>query len=313
MINAEFIKITRCISCGYSGLFFSPQKDNFRCDNCKREYPVSDNVPVFLPEKETDDLLKTGIHEKLDTEFHYIDHYQKDAFETDYFAERDKGTEHSDGRVQEYIVSQISAKKGRILDVGCGKAWAAKLFCPRGFEVVSMDISHKNTATALKKYPFDNHTAVVADAFSLPFQKNSFDYIIASEIIEHVSSPALFVERLFASLKPGGKLIVTTPYKEKIKYSLCIHCNKPTPMHAHLHSFDEKILLNLYQSPELKSVKHTVFNNKIPVHLRLHILFQHFGFRMWKALDKLLNSLYNLPTRILVVWEKKQDSISKSG
>ena len=103
---------------------------------------------------------------------------------------------------------------------------------------VPVFISLDNTSKALKKYSFGNHSAVVADAFSLPFNENVFDYVIASEIIAHVVDPATFVKNLVQILKPGGTLIVTTPYKEKIKYTLCVFCNKPTQMKI-LHSTDQ--------------------------------------------------------------------------
>ncbi len=302
MKDQKLPEILKCIHCGHEGLNSGGKQ--LACPECNREYPVSENVPVLLPEKENAEMEKSGIHQKLGTTFNYIDHYQKDAFESDYFAERDAGTEHSDKRVWQYIASEINGNEGRILDVGCGKAWVAGLFCPKGFEVVSMDISLRNTSKALKLHPHKNHAAVVADVFSLPFAQNSFDYIIASEIIEHVQDPQLFTEKLIYALKPGGKLIVTTPYKEKLQYSLCIHCNKPTPMHAHIHSFNEKILTTLYKGSDLKSVHYKTFISKIAVHFRLHIVFKHLGFSWWKNLDKMLNRLYNSPTRIMVVWKK---------
>ena len=170
-----------------------------------------------------------------------------------------------------------------------------------------MDISLENTSKALEKYPFGNHYAVVADVFSLPFNDNVFDYIIASEIIEHVVDPAKFVENLMRILKPGGSLVVTTPFKEKIRYSLCVHCNNPTPHHAHIHSFDEKILTNLYSGSNLKSCEYFTFGNKIPVHLRMHVFLKYFNFWCWKKVDQLWNTIYNVPLRIMVKWEKKAD------
>jgi 2-polyprenyl-3-methyl-5-hydroxy-6-metoxy-1,4-benzoquinol methylase len=169
-----------------------------------------------------------------------------------------------------------------------------------------MDISLENTSRALEKYPFENHSAVVADVFSLPFNNNIFDYIIASEIIEHVIDPAAFVQNLMRILKPGGTLIITTPYKEKIRYSLCVHCNKPTPLFAHIHSFDEKKLLSLYQGSNLKSAEYYTFANKIPVHLRMHVFLKYLNFWCWKKTDQLLNAMYHIPLRILVKWEKRQ-------
>jgi SAM-dependent methyltransferase len=48
-----------------------------------------------------------------------------------------------------------------------------------------------------------------AEAFSLDRQ---FDSIVAGELIEHLGNPRLFLERSVQHLKPGGTLILTTPY-----------------------------------------------------------------------------------------------------
>ena len=148
--------------------------------------------------------------------FNYIEHYKKDAAEFDYFEERKGATAHDERRVREYVISKVSKNVKSILDVGCGSGWIAKHFTPKGVQVHSLDISVVNPAKALKLYPSDNHRGVVADSFRLPFTDCSFDCVIASEIIEHVVSPADFIKELSRVVKINGELIITTPYKEKI-------------------------------------------------------------------------------------------------
>lgn len=303
----ELTGIVFCLNCGNQSLNYSAESNELVCKNCNNKYRIQRGVPILLAPGNKENTFEPAIHKQQGTVFDYIDHYQKDGQECNYFEERDAGTEHADRRVREYILSQVQKKTGKILDVGCGSAWVARKMCPKNYEVFSMDISLENTSGALEKYPFVNHSAVVADVFSLPFNNNVFDYIIASEIIEHVIDPAAFVQNLMRILKPGGTLIVTTPYKEKIRYSLCVHCNKPTPLFAHIHSFDEKKLLSLYQGSNLKSTEYYTFANKIPVHLRMHVFLKYFNFWWWKKTDQLLNAFYNDPLRILVKWEKSQN------
>ena len=93
-----------------------------------------------------------------------------------------------------------------------------------------------------KLYPNEKHFGITADSFHLPFNDNSFDSIIASEIIEHVYDPEGFIKELFRVVKKGGSLIVTTPYKEKIIYYLCVHCNQKTPpMHTFILSMKKSL------------------------------------------------------------------------
>lgn len=297
-------EIVHCQNCGEALLKANDETAELKCENCKQSYPVKSGVPVFLSETDYEKSAETAIHKEQGSVFNYVDHYQKDGVESDYFRARDAGTEHLDKRIHQTIFSHIEKKAGRILDVGCGRAWVAQKLCPLNFEVVSMDISLENTTGALERYPYPNHAAVVADVFSLPFNEGVFDYVIASEIIEHVVDPVKFVANLIKVLKPGGKLIITSPYKEKLSYSLCIHCNKPTPLHAHIHSFDENILTSLYKGDDLKSCTYHTFANKLPIHLKMHSALRFFNFRCWKTFDGLLNRIIKKPIRILVKWEK---------
>ena len=104
------------------------------------------------------------------SEFNYIDHYKKDATDFDYFEERKGATAHDERRVREYIVSKVGKNVKSILDVGCGRAWVAKHYLPKGVNVYSLDVSATNPAKAVKLYPSENHFAIAADSFHYHLQ-----------------------------------------------------------------------------------------------------------------------------------------------
>lgn len=237
--------------------------------------------------------------------FNYIEHYRKDAVEFDYFEERKGETAHDERRVREFIISKISKDVISILDVGCGNGWAAKEFLPKGKQVYSLDISVTNPAIVKKLYPNEKHFGITADSFHLPFNDQSFDCVIASEIIEHVIDPSRFIKELFRVVKKGGRLIITTPYKEKLIYYLCIHCNQKTPANGHIHSFDEKKLESLYSGDDLQSFKCETFGNKVLIFLRTYVILQFYPFWMWKMKDKFANLIFNKPAHIICSYKKK--------
>jgi len=235
---------------------------------------------------------------------HYRSHYVFDSEFNDYFEEReDPATAHDEHRVYQTILKHIPRETKNVLDVGCGRAWVARELCPRGMFVCSMDISLVNPQKALNKYPYPNHASLVADAFELPFANGTWDCIIASEIIEHVPNPKAFVEELLRVLKPGGKLIISTPYKERLKYSVCVHCNKPTPLHAHIHSFDEHVLTSLYTNNNATTTWES-FGNKALLVLRTYILLRLLPYTLWRWVDKIANALLDKRAHIVVVWTK---------
>ncbi len=274
--------------------------ENGKLLSTNTEYQILNNIPVFLNnnilQKESDLL---GINN-----FNYVDHYQKDAAEFDYFEEHFGATKDDERRVREAIESVVPQNTNTILDIGCGNAWVAKKYCPLKINVISLDISLINVEKALKQYPYSNHFGIVADAFHLPFADNSLDCIIASEIIEHVIDPKSFVNELFRCIKQNGILIITTPYKEKLQYYLCVHCNNKTPKNAHIHSFDENKLQSLNTSKDLKTVEWFVFGNKLLLFSRSYFLLRILNFRLWRIIDKLFNLFFNKPVHILIKFMK---------
>ena len=238
-------------------------------------------------------------------DFNYIDHYQKDAVEFNYFEKRRGATKHDERRVREYIISKVPKNAQSILDVGCGSGWVAKTFIKKEIKVHSLDITKINPVKAMQLYPSQKHSGIVADSFHLPFADNSFDCIIASEIIEHVVDPAAFIKEVFRVVRKGGKLIITTPYKEKLMYYLCIHCNQMTPVHAHIHSFDEKMLEGYYKEDDLESFEFKTFGNKLLIFLRTYVILQFLPFWLWRLKDRIANLIYKKPIHIICIYSKK--------
>ncbi len=236
--------------------------------------------------------------------FNYVEHYKTDAEKFDYFEERKGATEHDERRVHEYIESQMDQNANSILDVGCGSAWVAKRYLKQDKKVFSFDISSINVKKAKKLYPDKNHNGITGDSFFLPLKTGSIDCVIASEIIEHVISPKDFANELFRVVKPGGCLIITTPYKEILRYSLCIHCNQKTPINAHIHSFDEETLIKLIDNIAVKATSWKIFGNKVLIFLRTYSLLKYFPFQLWKAVDFFANKLINKPAHILIKYVK---------
>lgn len=237
-------------------------------------------------------------------QFDYITHYKTDSEEFDYFEERVEPAKHEERRVHEVILSQIPPNTELLLDVGCGSGWLAKSLIPKGKRVISLDISKKNPLVIHNSLNDERHFPLVADSLKLPFPNNSFKCVVASEIIEHTINPKEFISELFRVVKNDGRLIISTPYKEKLRYHLCIHCNKKTPENAHLHSFDEEKLFNLYSGEQLKKFKPIIFGNKALIFLRTHILLKYLPTSIWLAVDWLANQIYNKPLHIVCTYDK---------
>ncbi len=100
----------------------------------------------------------------------------------------------------------------RILDVGCGGGLLCEPLARLGAEVIGIDPIEENIQVA-KSHAEKMELAIqyhVSAIESLPMSLGSFDVVIASEIIEHVDNPDLFLKACSERLNSPGGIIVTT-------------------------------------------------------------------------------------------------------
>lgn len=268
-----------------------------------RKYQICKSIPrIFLNEHQV--VERSAFHNGYGSDFNYREHYQKDADIFDYTEQSlSMATKDELFRLRESIITEITSDLLIVLDAGCGNGWVSKKLIPLGKKVISMDISSTNPERAVEEIADENHAGLIADVYNLPLKADSIDCIIASEILEHVPDPKLFITRLITVLKPGGKLIITVPYKEKIEHYLCVHCNKPTPKYAHLHSFDEIIFKELIPKDSVIWSCSKLINKYIS-RLRTYIFLRYLPFSVWSIIDRSFNRIINQPTRLQIVIKK---------
>jgi 2-polyprenyl-3-methyl-5-hydroxy-6-metoxy-1,4-benzoquinol methylase len=281
-------------------LIFDFPSNTFRGPISGNSYPLIGSIPRIIIEDNLS-VAKPDLHRKYNSDFNYSDHYQKDADLFDYSELNLPGiTRNEIKRLHESIIKEVSKDFSTVLDVGCGNGWVSKKLIPLGKKVISMDISSANPVKALREVSHQNHAGLIADVYNIPLKENSIDCIIASEILEHVPDPELFINNLIKLLKNSGKLIITTPYNENIEYYLCVHCNKPTPKFAHLHSFNEENI-NRYIPQTGVTWSFKKFINNWLSRIRSHVLLKFCPYFIWRFFDNLFNKLFNNPTRLQIV------------
>ncbi len=124
----------------------------------------------------------------------------------------------------DYITRQIAAEFGRdltkarpfeglrILDIGCGGGLLSEPMARLGATVVGADAAERNIPVAqvhaeAQGLEIDyRHTTAEAMAAA----GESFDVVLAMEIVEHVADPAAFVATCRDLLRPGGLIIAST-------------------------------------------------------------------------------------------------------
>jgi SAM-dependent methyltransferase len=143
-----------------------------------------------------------------------------------------------------------------LLDMGCGAGRHAFESFRRGARVVAFDYSAAELKdvgglfTAMREageagaQPGSMAVTTNGDALALPFPDATFDRVIASEVLEHVSDDQLALDEVFRVLKPGGTLAATVPswLPEQICWALSDEYHAPFVEGGHVRIFSEAAL-----------------------------------------------------------------------
>ena len=137
-----------------------------------------------------------------------IDEYEED-YHSYYLSQKGQVHPHTLSIFSDLMMERLRdfGKLARFLDVRCSTGRALSLARSVGFDCVGFDVSKCSVDNAIKmgfeaKYGLD-----VANAF----EDKSFHIIHCSYVIEHVSNPMLFLERLHSFLRPNGILMLACP------------------------------------------------------------------------------------------------------
>ena len=103
---------------------------------------------------------------------------------------------------------------GRVLDAGCGRSLFTEVRPDWPFRIVAGDVDYDLIASRQRAFPAVRWFLSHADV--LPFRDASFDALFAGELIEHLDDPARGLREFRRVLKPGGRLILTTPNRLRL-------------------------------------------------------------------------------------------------
>ncbi|NWJ03623.1 COQ3 protein, partial [Crypturellus undulatus] len=116
----------------------------------------------------------------------------------------------------------------KILDVGCGGGLLSEPLGRLGASVTGIDPVEDNIRTADWHKSFDPILAKRVQYKSSSLEEiveesvETFDVIVASEVVEHVADLEMFIKCCYQVLKPEGSLFITTINKTQLSYVLGI-------------------------------------------------------------------------------------------
>lgn len=112
---------------------------------------------------------------------------------------------YNDWFIHAFLASEfegLQAQKGmRLLDLGCGTRPYESLYSNRNIECIAADYDRRTPGLNVR-----------LDAQLLPFADASFDYVLFSEVVEHLPDAPRALAEISRVLRPGGVLLITWPF-----------------------------------------------------------------------------------------------------
>lgn len=105
----------------------------------------------------------------------------------------------------------------RLLEVGCGTGGFTMGAASRGYDATGLSWDERNQAVAKRRASLAGVTDIdfpIGDARRLGEYRDlveAFDVVVCFEVVEHILDDRKLFRDLYGCLKPGGRLLLTTP------------------------------------------------------------------------------------------------------
>src|SRR6202041_2958650 len=141
--------------------------------------------------------------------------------------------------VARYAFARRYAPGKRVLDAGCGTGYGSAELAQSAAEVTGVDIAPDAIEYARANYPLPGLRFIESSCAAVPFPADSFDLVIAFEVIEHLPDFRAFLDDSARVLTREGLFLVSSPNKRY--YAETRAETGPNPFHEHEFEADELV------------------------------------------------------------------------
>jgi 2-polyprenyl-3-methyl-5-hydroxy-6-metoxy-1,4-benzoquinol methylase len=148
---------------------------------------------------------------------------------------------------------------GRVLDVGCSSGYLAEPLSRRGCTVVGVELD-PDAAREAERWCERVFVGDV-ETMELPLDPGSFDVVVCGDIVEHLRDPGAVVARLRPLLRPGGRLVVSTPNVANWAVRLSLlggrwrYTDRGILDRTHTHLFTRRTLVEMIERAGYESIE----------------------------------------------------------
>ncbi len=167
-------------------------------------------------------------------------------------------------------------KKLRFLDFGCGKGVITEKIhaLHPAYTISGVDISSKALNVAKKRIK-NGEFRLIDESQHIPYPDNTFDIVLASDVLEHIYDTKTAFRELARVLKPGGTLIITVPYNGKLKMLIAVLIGFEfyfDPSSPHIRHYSPKTLSRCVTNTGLSVVRIGYYGRLYPLSRGMFLL-----------------------------------------
>ena len=151
-----------------------------------------------------------------------------------------RGSEREQSRIAD-IFQLVPGAGQRAIDIGARDGYLSKRLAERFDSVVALDLERP-------RIDDPRITCVAGDLTSLEFADHHFDFVLCSEVLEHIP-PGLLPKACAELVRvTGGSVLIGVPYRQDLLCgrTTCQTCGRSNPPYGHVNAFDEATLSGLF-------------------------------------------------------------------
>lgn len=122
--------------------------------------------------------------------------------------------------IRDKMCETAQVKEGlTAVDIGAGTGFVTQELLSRKLRVIAIDQSQEMLDVIKQKFASKGEVICLqADAYSLPLEDESVDYVMANMFLHHVEKPDQAILEMTRILKPGGRLVIADLDKHDFEF-----------------------------------------------------------------------------------------------
>jgi 2-polyprenyl-3-methyl-5-hydroxy-6-metoxy-1,4-benzoquinol methylase len=120
------------------------------------------------------------------------------------------------------LISMIKGNPNSVLEIGCGTGLLLS-YCKKTLgsdKVVGIELNEEAASIAMNRPEVDTVLIGDIEQIQTSIQEKSFDCLIASHVLEHLSDPWTSLQNLSRYVRPGGQILIGLPNARHVNLTI---------------------------------------------------------------------------------------------